>query len=561
MKRLVYVLLGLLVCLAIFVLPAAAEDAAEPEPTTQAQEEPTEPQKEAPAFSPYAAPDWNDYENYSDYMNAYDEWERSLYGRYYQWRSGLGEDRPMFDPAFRQFYLDDPEVYIENHLVFKKVKSYVWENKKRVKRTYAVILDYFDTQDACTTLYIPATLDGCPVSFYMQRDSAWTGGLSDSGYTNNTVKKLILEEGITGVGAFAFSNFTRLIAVRIPSTVTSIGIGAFRGCTALRKVFGCEGLQTVMSGAFAGCEKLRAFENMDKLRSFEGAAFANTGFKTLTLASTVWLGGGDEDYYAVWHVFGGCKKLKKVTFLPADEKGFLYIGNEAFRNCPALKTVVLPKQCGKIAIGDYAFQNCTALQSIKNTDRLSTIERRVFEGCSSFQSLILPAGLRNGAYDTFRGSSLKQLYIQSKNTKLFDGSYESYWLYEGDIDDTIGQNFLQELPKTCTVYVVSKDMKYAVKSNGFKGTVKIRVPVAAPKTVKATKQNGKATISWTKVKNCDGYRVWSYDAKTGKYTKLATVKAGVTSVTLKSNAKQFAVRAYINEGGDVSWSKLKVCSV
>ena len=326
-------------------------------------------------------------------------------------------------------------------------------------------------------------------------------------------------------------------------------------------MFGCEGLETVMSGAFAGCERLYAFENMDKLRSFEGAAFANTGFKTLTLAANVCLGGGDEDYYEVWRVFDGCKKLKKVTFLPGDEKSVVEIGNEAFRNCTALKTVVLPKQCGRITIGDYAFQNCAALQSIQNTDRLTTIERRVFEGCSSFQSLILPAGLQNGAYDTFRGCSLKKLYIRSKDTKLFDGSYEAYWLYGEDISSFIDENFLKELPKTCTVYVVSKDMKYAVKSHGFKGTVKIQVPVSAPKTVKATKQNGKVTISWTKVRLCDGYRVWAYDAKSGKYTKLATVKAGVTSVTVKSNAKQFAVRAYINEGGDVSWSKLKVCSV
>lgn len=557
MKRLLFVLLAALLCLAVFVLPAAAEDATEPEPTAQAQEEPTEPGKEPPALSPYAAPNSNDYETYSDYMNAYDAWERSVCGRYYQWRTGLGEDRPLFDPAFRQFYRDDPELYIENHLVFKKVKSYAWEGKKRVRRTYAVILDYFDTQDACTTLCIPATLDGCPVSFYMQRDSAWTGGLSDSGYTNNTVKKLILEEGITGVGPFAFSNFTRLIAVRLPSTVTSIGVGAFRGCTALRKVFGCAGLERLQSSAFAGCEKLYYFANMEKLKGLEGAAFANTGFKTLTLAANVCLGGGDEDYYEVWRVFDGCKKLKKVTFLPGDEKSVVNIGNEAFRNCTALKTVVLPKQCGRLYLCDYAFQNCTALQSIKNTDRLTAIERRVFDGCTAFHSLTLPAGLDHGACDTFRGCSLQELDIRSKDTKLFDGSYESYWLYEDDNSDDVDENFLRELPKTCTVYVASKDMKYAVKAHGFKGTVKIRVDVPAPKIAKVTGQNGKVTLAWSKVKTADGYRVWRYDAKTGKYTKLATVKAPKTTVTLQSNAKQFVIRAYRIEAGDVSWSAIK----
>ncbi len=569
MKRFLSILLAALLCFGVAALPAAAEDAAEPEPTTQLQEElaqpapddPTEPavpeQTETPDFSPYAAPDWHNYDDTQTYEDAYSEWEHSVYGRYFYWRSGLGEDRPRFDPAFRQFYRDDPELFIENHLVFKKVKSYTWEGKKRVKRTYAVILDYFDTQDACTTLHIPATLDGCPVSFYMFSDSDWTAGLSDSGYTNNTVKKLILEEGITGVGPFAFSNFTRLIAVRIPSTVTSIGVSAFRGCTALRKVFGCAGLERLQSGAFQGCEKLRFFANMDKLKGIEGGAFANTGFKTLTLSGGVTLGGGDEDYYEVWKTFADCKKLKKVTFLPADKKATLNIGSEAFSGCPALKAVVLPETCGKICIGDYAFRNCAALKTLKNTGCLAVLDRRVFEGCTSLKSLSLPAGFEHGSYDTFRGSSLKELEIRSKDTKLFDGSHEVYWLLMEDRSDRIDENFLTDLPKSCTVYVVNKDMKYAVHAHGFKGRIVIRVDVPAPETAKATKQNGVVTFTWSKVTQADGYRIWSYDAKTDKYTKLATVKAPKTSITLKSSAKQFVIRAYRIEAGDVSWSAIK----
>ena len=568
MKRFALILLGLLLCFAVFVLPAAAEDATEPAPTTQAQEETTEPtepvtepQPEAPAFSPYAAPNWEDYEGDSDaYYNAFYEWETSIYGRYCSWSGRWDDQRGRFDPAFRAFYADDPEVFITDHFVYRKVTGYEYEGKKRVKRTFAVIYDYFDTDEAaaaCTTLRIPAEIDGYRVLTNMHDDSSWTGGVYDGGYTNDTVKKLIIEEGVKTISSFAFSNFTALKAVRIPQTITKIGVGAFQNCTALKKVYGCEGLETVMSSAFAGCKKLYSFACMDKIRYYEGGSFSGCGFKTLSLAGNAVLGGGDEDYYEVWRVFDGCKKLKKVTFLPTDQKANLNIGNEAFRDCTALKTVVLPKQCGKIFIGDYAFQNCAALETLKNTDRLATLERRVFEGCAAFRSLTLPAGFQNGAYDTFRGSSLKELDIRSKETKLFDGSYESYWLYQGDVDEYIDQNFLKELPKTCTVYVVSKDMKNAVKSHGFKGTVKIRVDVPAPKTAKVTGQNGKVTLAWSKVKTADGYRVWAYDSKTGKYTKLATVKAGVTSVMVKSNAKQFAVRAYAVEAGDVSWSAIK----
>jgi hypothetical protein len=259
----------------------------------------------------------------------------------------------------------------------------------------------------------------------------------------------------------------------------------------------------------------------------------------------------------VWRVFSGCKKLKKVTFLPADKKTTLNIGQEAFSGCPALKAVVLPQECGQIFIGDHAFQNCAALQTVKNTGCLAVLDRRVFEGCASLKSLTLPAGFQHGAYDTFRGSSLKELDIRGKNPKLFDGSHEIYWLMMEDRSDVIDENILTDLPKKCTVYVATKDMKYAVKSHGFPGTVRIRVDVPTPKTAKVTKQNGKVTLKWSKVTMADGYRIWSYDAATGKYQKLATVKAPKTTVTLKTSARQFVIRAYRIEAGDVSWSAIK----
>ena len=151
----------------------------------------------------------------------------------------------------------------------------------------------------------------------------------------------------------------------------------------------------------------------------------------------------------------------------------------------------------------------------------------------------------------------KELEIRSKDTKLFDGSHEVYWLLMEDRSDRIDENFLTDLPKSCTVYVVNKDMKYAVHEHGFKGRIVIRVDVPAPETAKETKQNGVVTFTWSKVTQADGYRIWSYDAKTDKYTKLATVKAPKTSITLKSNAKQFVIRAYRIEAGDVSWSAIK----
>ncbi len=547
----------------------SAEDttaATEPEKETEPQQETTAADTDGatrtPPLSPYHPPKWEDYNGDRDAFDR-DEyaWFNSIYCRYYRWRANDPDDTAKFDPAFRAFYADDPELKISGHFVYKPVEVTRYDNKTRVKVTVALLFDYFDTDEAekqTTALRIPATLDGYELTPYMYRNDPWDGDLLDSGYTNNTVKKLVIEEGVTGISMSAFSSFTALKYVVLPRSLTTIGIMAFKDCTNLRKVLGGENLASLGSAAFGGCEKLYAVEAMEHIRAMDGAAFRGCAFKTLTLPGDVRLGGGDEDHYDTDNVFADCKKLKKVTFLDAGKKTQLLIGNGAFCDCPKLKTVVFPLVSKTIAIGDRVFRNDTSLTTIKNPEKLRYIGRMAFQNCESLTAFTLPEKFVSADFDSFLGcKKLKTVTILSKDTALFDKSYDPYILYWQDVSDMkVPSNFLLALPKSCTVLVVSKEMKDAVKAHRFKGTVKISVAVKAPAQVKLAKQNGKTTVKWSKVKAADGYRVWSYNAKTGKYTKLATVKAGVTSVTLKTAATRFAVRAYRVIDKDVSWSPI-----
>ena len=296
---------------------------------------------------------------------------------------------------------------------------------------------------------------------------------------------------------------------------------------------------------------------MEHIHGIDGAAFYGCAFKTLTLPGDVRICGGDEDHYTVDRAFGDCKKLKKVTFLDAGKKAVMHLGEAAFLGCDALKTVVLPKTIKEVWIDNRVFEGCTALQAVENTGKVRFIGRMAFKDCTSLTAITLPAKLQRCDFDAFLGcKNLKTVTLLSKDTELFDKRYDAYIIYWGDPSGNVTSNFLLALPKSCTVLVVNKEMKDTVKAHRFKGTVKICVTVKAPKTVKLTKQSGKVTLKWSKVKAADGYRVWSYNAKTGKYTKLATVKAGVTSVTLKTAATRFAVRAYRIIDKDVSWSPI-----
>lgn len=126
MKRLVFILLGILLLLGVAVLPAAAEDATAPEPTVQTQEE-------IPPLSPYEAPDRRDYEGTDlNYDSVKYNWEASLIGTYYRWTRKDNWGNPAkFDRAFRQFYADDPLLMIENHIVYMKK----WKQTARANRS------------------------------------------------------------------------------------------------------------------------------------------------------------------------------------------------------------------------------------------------------------------------------------------------------------------------------------------------------------------------------------------------------------------------------------------
>ena len=522
------------------VTTAPAEETTAPEPATAASDEvATE-----TAQQPTTIPEFNE--------EGYDEWYTSEAGNYARWK-GRFDDRVRYKREFRKFYADDPELTIVDHLVLLKNEA------TRYSKASYTLLDYFDTDEAeaaATTLRLPCEIDGLPVNFYFYCDSDYSAGVYDSGYTNDTVTKVILEEGFTGVPMFAFSNFTALKTVKIPASATAVGISAFQGCKQLKKIVGAENVTTVCSSAFAGCEKLAAFPHMEKLKTIEGSAFADCAFKSLTLYGSAWLSGGDEDHYSAMSAFGDNKKLKSVTFTDGSKKKNLTLGFGTFMGCTALKTVTFPKKCGGILIEDLAFKGCAALKTLNNVGKLSSIWRFAFEGCTALESFTLPAGIHSVSQDAFKGcKGLRTMTILSSDIDLLSRSIDSGTTYGSDDWNGVSSNFVNMLPKKCTVYVPTKEMKLVVKAHGAKGKVLVQVPVAAPKKLSASRKSDTVTLKWSKVKAADGYRLFLWNSKTKTFDKLKTVKAPTTTLTLKTAGKRFAVRAYRVVDGDVSWSK------
>ena len=140
-------------------------------------------------------------------------------------------------------------------------------------------------------------------------------------------KRIVVDEGITHIGSFAFQNCSNVTKITLPSTLVSIGYVAFRhdSCYSVEIPHGVKSI-----GPFA----------------FRG----NLGFVNITIpASVEELGKG---------CFADCKMLKSVTF-----KGDVAsIGDHAFTDCYILKKIVFEGKVGKI--GRRALSECESLKEI-----------------------------------------------------------------------------------------------------------------------------------------------------------------------------------------------------
>lgn len=73
---------------------------------------------------------------------------------------------------------------------------------------------------------------------------------------NDSLRSIILPEGLEAIGNWAFGYIEHLTSISIPSTVQTIGTDAFAGCTNLRSVELGEGLITINGQAFWMCDSL-----------------------------------------------------------------------------------------------------------------------------------------------------------------------------------------------------------------------------------------------------------------------------------------------------------------
>ncbi|MBQ7757465.1 leucine-rich repeat domain-containing protein, partial [Anaerotignum sp.] len=148
-----------------------------------------------------------------------------------------------------------------------------------------------------------------------------------SDYTEE-ITSVVIEDGVTRIGSFAFLDCNNLKEVTISDSVTSIGKGAFMSCNALEDITLPDGLTSIGDQIFQGCEVLTEITIPDGMTSIGIYAFCD------------------------------CYAMTKIT-IPDDVTS---IGEGAFGCCYALTEITIP--ISVTTIGDAAFWECNALEDV-----------------------------------------------------------------------------------------------------------------------------------------------------------------------------------------------------
>ena len=142
-----------------------------------------------------------------------------------------------------------------------------------------------------------------------------------------TIKEIVVEDGITEIGDYAFCQMEAVESVTLPDTVTRIGGWAFADCAALREIRMTQNLKEIGYFAFGRCRSLESIDMPDTLMRVSGSEFSGCeSLKKIVLPDAFsYLHCTFEDCYSLeeavlpatvetmYNVFRNCRKISKVT--------------------------------------------------------------------------------------------------------------------------------------------------------------------------------------------------------------------------------------------------------
>ncbi len=175
------------------------------------------------------------------------------------------------------------------------------------------------------------------------------------------IETVIIENGVTSIGIYAFDYCEGLTSVAIPASVTSIGVGAFYDCLGLTSVTIPASVTSIGSDAFRSCSSLTSVTIPASVTSIGVGVFANcSNLATMTVETGNTFYDSRNSCNAIIEkesntLIIGCNG----STIPGDVTS---IGENSFIGCDGLTTVTIPASVTSIGAGAVA--NCGNLATM-----------------------------------------------------------------------------------------------------------------------------------------------------------------------------------------------------
>ncbi len=229
---------------------------------------------------------------------------------------------------------------------------------------------------------------------YTEYDATGNGvdgkGVASTQYTGNSpiysnrnyVKTVIIEEGITSIGAAFFYQCTNLTSVTMPNSLKLINYEAFRGCASLETIEIGAGVEKIMGRWATECTK----------------------FNYISVAA------GNSNYTSIG--------------------GVLYTSDLRILVCfpEALNTIeyVIPE--GTVYAATDALYHLRLVQSITIPTTMVDIEYGSFDQCPNLKTLVLKSSTPPTLHKNMEGTSLTGIYVPCGESATYSnsGNWSSY---------------------------------------------------------------------------------------------------------------------------------------
>ena len=272
----------------------------------------------------------------------------------------------------------------------------------------------------------------------------------------STIRKIVVAEGVTKIGKYAFQSITNSCGVYLPASLANIndygfymssgisyivsantsaptvtdrqtnyssyGSDAFTSVPTATPIYVPAGSTTTYSTAYTSPNNTSAgWRRFSSFLPYTGTCGAtgneenviwtfDPADNSMTISGT----GAMYDYNnataAPWNA------LKPTIAAVIIEDGITKCGKYTFSNCTALTSISLAASCN--SFGTYTFSECTALTAVTIPEGLTTTGSWMFHGCTNLVNVTLPSTLTEVEVRTFSQTGITSIDIPEGVTNI-----------------------------------------------------------------------------------------------------------------------------------------------